>query len=378
MVEGFFIERFINTCISKKIFLWNVKRQRTTILNVNIGINNFRQVAKIAKQTNCKLKIVKKRGFPFVFNKYKKRKIFIVSFIIVVFTIIGLSNFVWNIEIEGNTKIESSQILQLLSDEGLSTGKFKSSVDTKQIINKIRLARGDIAWIGIEIKGTNALVKIVESDPKPEIINQDEYCNIITTKDGVIAKVIAQNGTPLLKEGEEIHSGDIVIGGWLEGKFTGIRYVHSEGEVWAKVYYTKKQKIPYNQTKEKQTGEKEERFSININNFQINFYKKLSNFEKYDTMSKKTKLKLFSNFYLPIEWIVNENYEKQEYQIEYTKEEAKQTGIQQIEKSLKEEIEEEKNILNKTFNTYEGGGYIEVEVTYEVLEEVGAKEKIIF
>ena len=30
------------------------------------------------------------------------------------------------------------------------------------IINKIRLERNDIAWIGIEIKGTNAKIKIVD------------------------------------------------------------------------------------------------------------------------------------------------------------------------------------------------------------------------
>ena len=31
-VEGFFIERFINICISKKILLWNIKREKSTIL----------------------------------------------------------------------------------------------------------------------------------------------------------------------------------------------------------------------------------------------------------------------------------------------------------------------------------------------------------
>lgn len=58
----------------------------------------------------------------------------------------------------------------------------KFDLNTKETINKIRLERNDLAWIGIEIQGTNAIVKVVEADMKPEIIQEDEYCNIVATK----------------------------------------------------------------------------------------------------------------------------------------------------------------------------------------------------
>ena len=41
----------------------------------------------------------------------------------------------------------------------------------EEIVNKIRLQRNDIAWIGIDIKGTNAIVKVVKADEKPEDID---------------------------------------------------------------------------------------------------------------------------------------------------------------------------------------------------------------
>ena len=34
---------------------------------------------------------------------------------------------------------------------------------------------------GIELKGTNAVVKVVEATQRPDIIKEDEYCNIIAT-----------------------------------------------------------------------------------------------------------------------------------------------------------------------------------------------------
>ena len=37
-VEGFYIERFINICMSKNIFFWNMKRDKSTLLYANVGI----------------------------------------------------------------------------------------------------------------------------------------------------------------------------------------------------------------------------------------------------------------------------------------------------------------------------------------------------
>jgi len=41
-------------------------------------------------------------------------------------------------------------------------------------------------------------------------------------------------------------------------------------------------------------------------------------------------------------------------------------------------LNKKKIYFGKIINTYENEGYIEIYVTYEVLEEIGAKEKIIF
>ena len=50
-------------------------------LEANIGISDLREVAKVAKKTKCKIKILRKKGLPFIFNKYRKRKIFFVFLI---------------------------------------------------------------------------------------------------------------------------------------------------------------------------------------------------------------------------------------------------------------------------------------------------------
>lgn len=375
-LEGYYIERFINTCISKNIFLWGIKRTKSTILFANIGAGDFKQAAKIAKKHGCRIKIKSKSGLPFIVKKYKKRKIFFILLFLVIIGIYTLSKFVWNIEITGNTKVDSNEILSALEEDGLKVGVLKSKVNTDEIINKIRYQREDIAWIGIELDGTNAIVKVVEADSKPEIIDENDFCNIIATKDAVIEKISAQNGTLMVKEGDTVKKGDVLIAGWMEGKYTGKNYVNANGEVKAKVTYSQSEKIEKKEIKREQTGKNENKYAIKFNNFKINLYKTLSKYEIYDTMYTNKKIKLFSNFYLPIEVIKYTNYEVTETEISYGKEKAKLEGQRRAEEKLNELIEGE--ISKKDVNITEYETYYDVKVTYEVIEQIGTKEKIGF
>ena len=377
-VEGFFLERFINICISKKIFLWNVKREKSTILYANVNIKDYKRLKEIVRKTKSSIKIERKRGLPFIIHKYRKRKIFLGLFIFILISFITMSNFVWNIEIIGNKKIDKEELIECLNENGLKIGSNKNKIDTSKIINNIRLERDDIAWVGINLKGTNAIVEIKESDKAPEILDEKDYCNIVSDRNAMITKLNIQNGTSAVKVGDIVKPGDILVSGHMEGKYTGYRYVHSQADIEAKVWYSKKEKFFLNQEIQVPTGATEKKYTLNLNNFKINFYKTLSKFKNYDTINESKKIILFSNFYLPIEIIKTVNYEYDKQQRTYTEEELVEIATDKLEEDLNEEIDNKDSIVNKQVNIYPGDGYIEVEIIYEVLENIGRKEKIIF
>lgn len=377
-IEGYYIERFINICGNEKITIWNLKRNKNVKLELNIGIKDLKKVAKIAKQTKCKIKIIKKKGLPFLFNRYRKRKLFFVFLLVIIIGLGISSNFVWNIQIVEEDKESIENLYQDVVESGLEIGKMKSKINTKDIINKVRLKRNDIAWMGIELKGTNAIVKVVKATAKPEIVDDNEYCNIVSDKQGIITKINAQNGTIVVKVGETVNVGTTLINGWMEGKYTGLRYVHAKGEIQAKVWHTKNKKILYNATEKAETGNIENKYQIKINNFEINLSKRLSKFKIYDTIVLENKFKIFSDFYLPISLVKITNKEIKEEQKNYNVEQAKDLGIEQLQEELDNEIEDKSKVVNKIINTYEKEDGIEVYVTYEVLEDIGTNEKIVF
>ena len=377
-IESFYLERFLNICISKKIFLWNTKREKSSILYANIGIADFKRIKEIARKTKSIVKIERKRGLPFILFRYKKRKTFFGFLFLTMIILIVSSNYIWNIDVIGNESISNEEILEELKDDGLNIGMLKNRIDINSVINKIRLEREDIAWIGISLKGTNAIVEIKETKKAPNVLNENEYCNIISDKEALITKINVQNGTANVKEGDIVKAGDIMVLGYLEGKYTGKRYVHAQANIEAKVWYSKKEKFYYNQSIKTVTTATEEKYALKIKNFKINFYKTLSKFQNYDTICKSKKIMLFSNFYLPIEIIKITNYEFENKDIVYTEEQLAEIGKTNIENELEKQIEKKENIINKQVNTYANTDYIEVEVIYEVLENIGIEDRILF
>ena len=375
-VEGFFVERFINNCINNKIFSWGIKRKSSTLMNCNVNIKDFKKIRTIARKTRCKVNINSKKGIPILLHRYRKRKLLLILLVPIALIILISSAYIWNIEINGLENIETEEIMAQLAEEGVLIGKRKKSIDTKNVISNIRLKREDISWMSLDMKGTNIIVTIVEAEPKPDIIDKNEYCNIVADKRGIITKITADTGTAKVKAGDIVEKGDILIGGYMEGKYTDTRYVHAKGEIQARVWYTKKIKSGFTRGISEETGIKKSIYSININKFKINLYKTLPNFENYDTISETNKIKLFKNFYLPIEINKTTYVENKKIKITYGKEELKEILISELEKQFDEEGINNLNVINKVMNVYEKDNNIELEMTYEAITTIGIEEKI--
>jgi len=72
--------------------------------------------------------------------------------------------------------------------------------------------------------------------------------------------------------------------------------------------------------------------------------------------------------------ITNKEYVLQD--VTYTNEEQTQILTEKLKKELLEEIGEQKNIVNVNVNTYSQDETVEVEVTYEVLENIGVEQEM--
>ena len=257
VIEGFFIERFINICRNNNIILLDIEKANSTYLKVKILKSDFKDIRHIAKKTKCKIKIQKKNGLPFFINKYRKRKIFAIAILVIAIFIFVSTKFIWNIQIDGNEKITEEEIISMISEFGLSTGVLKKDIDVDKISNSIRLERDDISWIGISIKGTSAIITVKEAIEVPEVIDKNEICNIVANKDAIVSKLVVHNGTARVIVGDEVKKGDILVEGVMEGEHLGNRLVHADANVTGLIYFEKEKKEEFVQNRKIETGNME-------------------------------------------------------------------------------------------------------------------------
>ncbi|NLJ99542.1 MAG: sporulation protein YqfD, partial [Tissierellia bacterium] len=212
-VEGLTLERFLNLAATRDIYLWDIKRIGYTLLEMKVSIEGFKALKEVVKKAGCKVEIIDKNGFPFLLHRLKHRKMLGFGFFVFLAIIIFLFSLIWDIEVIGNEMIKGEEIIQALEKENIKKGIIKYRIDKDYTKDFLLDKFEHLSFVSVEIKGTRLIVEVKEQDLPPENIDMDTPCNIVATKKGVIIKTIAKNGNSLVRKGDVVEKGDILIAG---------------------------------------------------------------------------------------------------------------------------------------------------------------------
>ena len=52
-IEGYFVEKFLNSSLKDNLFLWNLKRSSATVLRVNVADSDFGKLKNSVNKNQC-------------------------------------------------------------------------------------------------------------------------------------------------------------------------------------------------------------------------------------------------------------------------------------------------------------------------------------
>ena len=230
--SGGFPERFLNLCNINGITLWDVQNDGVKV-KACTPVRAYRNIRKSAHKSGMKVRIVRKRGLPF-FVKYNKARVGILVGAIVSVVFLAFSSCVlWDIEVTGNTKIKSEQLLDSLYEYNVRVGSVKSKIDTKSVEAELLKEYPQLSWASVNIFGMKAVLEVKENKDMPEIIDDNIPMNIVAKKDGRIVSVNGYNGTNVVKENDFVLTGDLLISGIKTNQDGSERLVRAKGKVFA-------------------------------------------------------------------------------------------------------------------------------------------------
>ncbi len=371
---GPYIERFINLCVKKGIFLWSIRREGDSAATVSVSIPGFFRMREAARKTKTGVHILKKRGLPLLFHRHRRRGAFVAGILLFSLLLAFLSSFIWEIQIDGVETIDKNIIRNALSSCGLSVGVIKYKVDEREIKDEMLRKIPDLSWLFVEIRGTAAFVHVREKTPAPQMVPSGTPSNITATREGVILSCTAERGTPLVKEGDVVRAGTLLISGTVETKHGGTLLVHAQGSVLAKTWYTESATFPLLRRDERDTGEKKTRYSLSFGEFSVPLHTGRAPFASFRTETENYKARLWGHLYLPITLSKHTYYETDSSAVQLSGEEAEAL----YGKTLLEKLPVEADaICATTFSHSVHGDTVEVTCTAECVEEIGETREIL-
>lgn len=247
VVKGRAVERFINMATSRGIPFWDIRRVDEERVMIRTRLSGVRPLRHIARRTGSRFHIDGRAGFPFLIARLWRRKTLSLGVFFFVLGLYVLASFVWFVGVEGNHTVSESQILRAARDAGLYPGMPKWGLDTGRVEQDISERLPVLAWVGIRLKGTRAVIEVAEKKmPSPNPFGR--HSDIVALKAGLITEVLVLSGEAVIKEGETVIPGQLLISGEIKPPDETInddgdilldepRRIRAQGIVRARVWY---------------------------------------------------------------------------------------------------------------------------------------------
>jgi len=235
-IKGAMVEKFINLATQQGIFPWDLRRINGAV-KAKINVEDFRLLRPLARKTQCRVKIVGRHGLPFVVLRLRQRKGLVVGAVLFCLALYFLSSFIWFVEITGTDKLEPGLLREAAASLGVRPGVLRFSIDIPAVKQELLIEYDEIAWVGINIRGTKATIEIIEKKlPPPQDSETGRPCDIVAGQDAVITRIAVLEGMAVVQEGETVQRGQVLISGQASDGITGVQLVRANGIVEGRVW----------------------------------------------------------------------------------------------------------------------------------------------
>ena len=256
------LNRFIKKCIDNNINLYNISYVKDKMV-VLIDVKDYLKIKRLNYYS--KIRVVKYDGLLNI-KKIIKDNMFYISVIFLSFIWMNLlTNYIVDIEI-----IHSNSGIRRLLKEELDKNNIKKfslaySFEELDNITKKILAdnKNNLEWVSIKKDGMKYIVRAEERIIKSEVVS-DKPRDIVASKDAYITKVIGSKGNVLVRQGEYVKKGTVLISGKIT-LYEDVKGVTSaSGSVYGNVWYECTVETPKEISSERLTGRK--RYNLNVGN----------------------------------------------------------------------------------------------------------------
>ncbi len=372
--EGVFCEKLLTEAMKNGLGI-SFPRKSGYTMRGTVQAAEYRSLCKIARRLGLKMRIEKKHGIYFTLKRHRDKIGFAAGAIFAAAVVLFLNLFVWEINISGNKAVSSEEIMATLANSGLKTGTLRTAHDARKIEWNIMNDNKEIAWATVNIQGCCVNVVVSETRREAEMkYDDDKPVNIIAAKYGVIRKMDVFDGQGVVKVGDAVMKGDLLVSATFEDRHGKLTLKHSRARVMAETDYEITVEFPLEQVIETTGGVKKSVKGIEIMGLSIPLGS--SRGCKELPAEKEEKELYFLWIRLPVKEIHAKYYAVKRNTITYTAEQAKGGAFQLLEQKEAKEMSNMEIISRKTEEKIANGKYI-IRASYDCIMDIAEEQDIL-
>ena len=315
-IQGEQTERFLNLCKGRKICIRRLCCHQNGDLTGILAIKDFFLLGPIHRKTGVRIHIIEKHGLPFFFYRNKKRKAFFVGILLYIALFAFLSEHIWNIHIEGNRQYSTGEIMDFLTDHGITHGISRKKINCGEIASAVREEYPQITWVSAKLEGISLILEIREGlFSGEEIQKEQETGSLAAEKAGTIVKMVTRAGVPLFRPGDVCKEGDILVSGVLELKNDSqevyqYQYVKADADVYIQYSQAYYHEVPLEYQEEVFTGTEKRGRLFQVGNWIFSFGERKE--KNWEQSIEYCPLRVTESFFLPLSYgkITRKEYKK--------------------------------------------------------------------
>ncbi len=367
-IEGMAIARFLRRISDNGIRISRLRQIAPGVIQLEIATNRFFDLHRLKRGLPIRIHIVGRCGFPFFLHRMRKRPALWIGTLLMLILLFLASQRIWVIRIVGNETIDPEMILMLLKEHGLQIGARPKGPVLITAANDLSARIHDAAWIGLDREGITLKVSVVEATAESDKRVGDIPSDLIADRDGIVTEITVIRGQALVKVGDMIKKGDVLISGTMLWKDTTFE-TWADGLVRCAVRYQAECEVVPTVMDATQTERTETVRTFRIGPWTV--FQTTPSFERYRLTDERNipvsdRLPTFCDTYLAHEIILRERTLEAE--------EAEQLALTSAAETARSEVPTDASILNQygTIQTRNEKTYAVVIVTAE--ETIGRTE----
>lgn len=259
IVRGLNLNKLLAKLIKAEIKILSAAFIDTRSLSITVPAKDKKAALKIIADCGLKHEEPKLYGASSALAAALKRPAMFIGVLLIIAGLYAFNAFIWKVEISGNVNIPDYDIITALKDNGIRTGVMVKNIDERALSDKLFKSLEHALFVDIKIERSILTVHVSETInkiPDDDTLKSDD---IVAARDGIIERIIVNEGTAVVKKGQIVKKGQLLVAGYeisMVGDEEVRTPVRAVAKVYAKVVYSKNDYSFPKGVKYVRTGEK--------------------------------------------------------------------------------------------------------------------------